>query len=206
MSPGLSFSMNGERRAPPWVTPLYCEASPKKHLCRRRRWSSSASPFGSVQGAESLSNHGHRSADLTRRPPRRPGLHPAFQRLPSSEAVLPASAGTRQNGVTRRRRSRGVIQSSGSHPCRGEMTERLMVHAWKACVGETLPRVRIPLSPPISAERSAFALLAAIRPPLEPPFILLDATSRQRGRRLARLGYCPSGRRTPLARASGAAG
>ena len=31
----------------------------------------------------------------------------------------------------------------------GEVTEWLKVHAWKACVGETLPRVRIPLSPPI---------------------------------------------------------
>ena len=31
---------------------------------------------------------------------------------------------------------------------RGEMSERLNEHAWKACVGETLPWVRIPLSPP----------------------------------------------------------
>ena len=31
----------------------------------------------------------------------------------------------------------------------GEMSEWLKEHAWKACVGETLPRVRIPLSPPI---------------------------------------------------------
>ena len=31
---------------------------------------------------------------------------------------------------------------------RGEMSERLKEHAWKACVGETLPWVRIPLSPP----------------------------------------------------------
>jgi hypothetical protein len=30
----------------------------------------------------------------------------------------------------------------------GEMAEWLKAHAWKACVGETLPRVRIPLSPP----------------------------------------------------------
>ena len=28
------------------------------------------------------------------------------------------------------------------------MTEWLKVHAWKVCVGETLPRVRIPPSPP----------------------------------------------------------
>ena len=37
---------------------------------------------------------------------------------------------------------------TGDSSHRGEMTERLKVHAWKACVGETLPRVRIPLSPP----------------------------------------------------------
>src|SRR5262245_58575438 len=30
----------------------------------------------------------------------------------------------------------------------GEMSEWFKEHAWKACVGETLPRVRIPLSPP----------------------------------------------------------
>jgi len=30
----------------------------------------------------------------------------------------------------------------------GEMSEWLKEHAWKACVGEILPRVRIPLSPP----------------------------------------------------------
>ena len=29
------------------------------------------------------------------------------------------------------------------------MSEWSIEHAWKACVGETLPRVRIPLSPPI---------------------------------------------------------
>ena len=29
------------------------------------------------------------------------------------------------------------------------MTERLKVHAWKACVLERVPRVRIPLSPPL---------------------------------------------------------
>ena len=33
---------------------------------------------------------------------------------------------------------------------RGEMSERLNEHAWKACVGATLPWVRIPLSPPFS--------------------------------------------------------
>src|SRR6187549_3388493 len=35
----------------------------------------------------------------------------------------------------------------------GEMSEWLKEHAWKACVGETLPWVRIPLSPPSTAAR-----------------------------------------------------
>ena len=30
----------------------------------------------------------------------------------------------------------------------GEVSERPKEHAWKACVGVTLPRVRIPPSPP----------------------------------------------------------
>ena len=38
------------------------------------------------------------------------------------------------------------------------MSEWLKEHAWKACVGETLPRVRIPLSPPTS-----FASLSQLR-------------------------------------------
>src|SRR5580698_6634962 len=32
----------------------------------------------------------------------------------------------------------------------GEMAEWLKAHAWKACLGETLTWVRIPLSPPAS--------------------------------------------------------
>ena len=31
----------------------------------------------------------------------------------------------------------------------GELSERLKEHAWKACVRETVPRVRIPNSPPL---------------------------------------------------------
>ncbi len=45
-------------------------------------------------------------------------------------------------------------------------------------------------------------VLLRIRPSLEPPFILRDATSRQRGRRLARLGRRPGGQgRGPAPRA-----
>jgi hypothetical protein len=32
--------------------------------------------------------------------------------------------------------------------CSGEVSERFKEHAWKACVGEILPWVRIPPSPP----------------------------------------------------------
>lgn len=34
----------------------------------------------------------------------------------------------------------------------GEMAEWLKAHAWKACVRETVPWVRIPLSPPLPEE------------------------------------------------------
>ena len=34
--------------------------------------------------------------------------------------------------------------------CTGEVSERFKEHAWKACVGEILPWVRIPPSPPSS--------------------------------------------------------
>ena len=37
-----------------------------------------------------------------------------------------------------------------SHRSAGEMAEWLKAHAWKACLGETLTWVRIPLSPPSS--------------------------------------------------------
>jgi hypothetical protein len=44
------------------------------------------------------------------------------------------------------------------------MSEWLKEHAWKACVGETLPRVRIPLSPPNFAPLR-LAERAVFRPP-----------------------------------------
>src|SRR5207245_1713520 len=37
----------------------------------------------------------------------------------------------------------------------GEMAEWLKAHAWKACLGETLTRVRIPLSPPVFLSMSS---------------------------------------------------
>src|SRR5262249_10736112 len=46
----------------------------------------------------------------------------------------------------------------------GEMSEWLKEHAWKACVGETLPWVRIPLSPPAFARRSLRSRLRLGKP------------------------------------------
>jgi hypothetical protein len=41
-----------------------------------------------------------------------------------------------------------AISTRRSHLKNGEVSEWLKEHAWKACVGVTLPRVRIPPSPP----------------------------------------------------------
>src|SRR5438552_18824054 len=44
------------------------------------------------------------------------------------------------------------------------MSEWLKEHAWKACVGETLPWVRIPLSPPTFAKHSLRSRLRLASP------------------------------------------
>ena len=41
-----------------------------------------------------------------------------------------------------------------ARPCCGEVAERLKAHAWKACLGVTLTRVRIPPSPPFVYRKS----------------------------------------------------
>ena len=48
------------------------------------------------------------------------------------------------------------------------MAERLKAHAWKACVGETLPRVRIPLSPPLGFTSKKFQIVSLL-PETESP-------------------------------------
>src|SRR5580704_14132753 len=40
-----------------------------------------------------------------------------------------------------------LVRVQARQPC-GEVSERFKEHAWKACVGETQPWVRIPPSPP----------------------------------------------------------
>src|SRR5262245_5515130 len=47
------------------------------------------------------------------------------------------------------------------------MSEWLKEHAWKACVGETLPWVRIPLSPPHPSLRSVCVGMAVLRQPAQ---------------------------------------
>ena len=61
------------------------------------------------------------------------------------------------------RRPAGAARSA-FHEC-GEMAEWLKAHAWKACIGETLSRVRIPVSPPESRGRSRKAEISVrVRP------------------------------------------
>ena len=55
-----------------------------------------------------------------------------------------------RQGVVKRS-ERGRTSKASNH---GEVTEWLKEHAWKACVGETLPWVRIPPSPPTRSLRS----------------------------------------------------
>ena len=49
--------------------------------------------------------------------------------------------------------------AAAAFPRTGEMAEWLKAHAWKACIGETLSRVRIPLSPPVVKSFSCNNLL-----------------------------------------------
>src|ERR1700694_2836640 len=51
----------------------------------------------------------------------------------------------RDNGQPHLQKSSWPFKRGGS----GEMAEWLKAHAWKACVRETVPWVRIPLSPPL---------------------------------------------------------
>ena len=50
----------------------------------------------------------------------------------------------------------------------GEMAEWLKAHAWKACVRETVPWVRIPLSPPERAKNPVKLCVSRFIPTLKP--------------------------------------
>ena len=67
-----------------------------------------------------------------------------YNPVPSSSMFQVPSSTARETACPRQRGTWNL--KPGTHP--GEVTERSNVHAWKACVGETPPRVRIPPSPP----------------------------------------------------------
>ena len=52
----------------------------------------------------------------------------------------------------------------------GEVAEWFKAHAWKACVGATLPRVRIPLSPPRNRTPQGSFCVAEIKATENPTF------------------------------------
>ena len=54
----------------------------------------------------------------------------------------------RKYGDCREQRRRAAKIETAASQGAGEMAEWLKAHAWKACLGETLTWVRIPLSPP----------------------------------------------------------
>src|ERR1019366_2592878 len=67
----------------------------------------------------------------------------ADQRLPG-QRIEPDQDGRRRPSW----RGPHAILSRDPTVADGEMAEWLKAHAWKACIGETLSRVRIPVSPP----------------------------------------------------------
>src|SRR3954468_22122050 len=69
-------------------------------------------------------------------------IHPLILNSTCGCAMFSSRRRKRCGATTRR--ARLVIR-----PPNGEMAEWLKAHAWKACLGETLTRVRIPLSPPV---------------------------------------------------------
>src|SRR5215217_1080991 len=73
------------------------------------------------------------------------------------------------------------------------MSEWLKEHAWKACVGETLPRVRIPLSPPnFDSCRSEF-IPNVCRSVVSYQVMLRDANTDKRWGEVDLLGRFPQG-------------
>ena len=67
-------------------------------------------------------------------------IYMPLRRRPRGRLAEAHASGT---GPRKRAFSFAAVESA---PC-GEMAERLKAHAWKACVRETVPWVRIPLSP-----------------------------------------------------------
>jgi hypothetical protein len=53
----------------------------------------------------------------------------------------------------------------------GEVAEWLKAHAWKACLGETLTRVRIPLSPPAGGDKALILLFISAYREARPQYL-----------------------------------
>lgn len=61
---------------------------------------------------------------------------------------LPRGSGCSISLASRRIDLRRAAKALGQRRGNGQVAEWSIAHAWKACVGESLPRVRIPLCPP----------------------------------------------------------
>src|SRR4051812_30009686 len=113
----------------------------------RSRWSSPTSAARSTDGADRHSTAGEIAVSD------RTTLEGLTQFACSSRHACQQMIGTTGHAESDMREGKFcAILFRTARKClilNGEMSEWLKEHAWKACVGETLPRVRIPLSPPI---------------------------------------------------------
>src|SRR5580698_6295277 len=115
--------------------------------------------------------------------------------LPRHRRGPTTGAGTRRVGLAMNR------VSGKERGCAGEMAERLKAHAWKACVRESVPWVRIPLSPPYIPIQPLNWLEIYRRPCFIPPMMdwkPLQASQRDKGCR----SYAVPGRPAAIAGAS----
>ena len=68
---------------------------------------------------------------------------------------LPRGSGCSISLASRRIDLRRAAKALGQCRGNGQVAEWSIAHAWKACVGERLPRVRIPLCPPLPRREPA---------------------------------------------------
>ena len=92
-----------------------------------------------------------------------------LRRVPDSIACSISYANISGSGLAHLQKSPWPFKRVAS----GEMAEWLKAHAWKACVRETVPWVRIPLSPPVAEYNILFCMynfsLLAIQSPNQSP-------------------------------------
>ena len=73
---------------------------------------------------------------------------PAFRSLQAKRQAR-GHAGAKLHRLSALRDTKSPISFDRSLSCDGQMAEWSIAHAWKACVLEIVPRVRIPLCPPV---------------------------------------------------------